>query len=31
MYKDDGLKEADMETLLRTFPEQPLDFFGALR
>ena len=31
MYKEDGLREADMEALLRAFPAQPLDFFGALR
>lgn len=31
MYKDDGLSEGDMATLLRAFPGQTLDFFGALR
>lgn len=31
MYKDDGLTESDMGTLLDRFPHQPLDFFGALR
>lgn len=31
MYRDDGLSEGDMATLLRTFPNQTLDFFGALR
>lgn len=31
MYRDDGLSESDMVTLLRTFPNQTLDFFGALR
>jgi hypothetical protein len=31
MYKDDGLREDDMVALLRAFPAQPLDFFGALR
>jgi hypothetical protein len=31
MYRDDGLSMADMGVLLDAFPEQPLDFFGALR
>ena len=31
MYKDDGLSESDMAALLRAFPGQTLDFFGALR
>lgn len=31
MYKDDGLGREDMVTLLRTFPNQSLDFYGALR
>ena len=31
MYKDDGLTEGDMAALLRAFPAQALDFFGALR
>ncbi|KAL4448554.1 hypothetical protein ABPG75_005773 [Micractinium tetrahymenae] len=31
MYKDDGMSEGDMRTLLTTFPNQTLDFFGALR
>ncbi|KAI3426183.1 hypothetical protein D9Q98_008560 [Chlorella vulgaris] len=31
MYRDDGLSESDMATLLRAFPNQTLDFFGALR
>ncbi|PSC73399.1 ribulose bisphosphate carboxylase oxygenase chloroplastic [Micractinium conductrix] len=31
MYKDDGLSEHDMLALLRAFPAQTLDFFGALR
>ena len=31
MYKDDGLTEGDMAALLRAFPAQTLDFFGALR
>ena len=29
--QDDGLEFDDMGTLLDEFPEQPLDFFGALR
>ncbi|CEF97602.1 P-loop containing nucleoside triphosphate hydrolase [Ostreococcus tauri] len=29
--KDDGLSEKDCETLVDTFPQQPLDFFGAIR
>ncbi|KAL3157030.1 hypothetical protein ABBQ38_001279 [Trebouxia sp. C0009 RCD-2024] len=31
MYKDDGLSFEDMGVLLDMFPQQPLDFFGALR
>jgi len=31
MYKDDGLTKEDMVTLLKTFPNQSLDFYGALR
>jgi len=31
MYKDDGLGKEDMVTLLQTFPNQSLDFYGALR
>lgn len=31
MYKDDGLNRNDMVTLLQTFPNQSLDFYGALR
>jgi len=31
MYKDDGLSTEDMLRLLQAFPNQPLDFFGALR
>lgn len=31
MYKDDGLSEGDMDALLHAFPNQTLDFFGALR
>lgn len=31
MYKDDGLSYDDMGILLDLFPDQPLDFFGALR
>ena len=31
MYRDDGLSEGDMAALLRAFPGQTLDFFGALR
>jgi len=31
MYKDDGLNRDDMRTLVDAFPNQSLDFFGALR
>ena len=31
MYRDDGLSRSDMEALLKAFPNQSLDFFGALR
>jgi hypothetical protein len=31
MYKDDGLSRQDIETLVATFGNQALDFFGALR
>lgn len=31
MYRDDGLSERDMAALLAAFPNQTLDFFGALR
>eukprot|EP01024_Parvocaulis_polyphysoides_P073597 TRINITY_DN9482_c0_g4_i2.p1 TRINITY_DN9482_c0_g4~~TRINITY_DN9482_c0_g4_i2.p1 ORF type:complete len:437 (-),score=50.92 TRINITY_DN9482_c0_g4_i2:275-1585(-) len=31
MYKDDGLTRQDMAGLVQAFPEQPLDFFGAIR
>jgi hypothetical protein len=31
MYKDDGLSRAEVETLVGTFGNQALDFFGALR
>lgn len=31
MYRDDGLSEGDMQALLDAFPNQSLDFFGALR
>jgi hypothetical protein len=31
LYKDDGLSRADIETLVATFGNQALDFFGALR
>lgn len=31
MYRDDGVSRADIAALLRRFPKQPLDFFGALR
>lgn len=31
MFKDNGLNGHEVETLLNTFREQPLDFFGALR
>eukprot|EP00199_Chlamydomonas_sp_CCMP681_P000608 CAMPEP_0119103428 /NCGR_PEP_ID=MMETSP1180-20130426/1857_1 /TAXON_ID=3052 ORGANISM="Chlamydomonas cf sp, Strain CCMP681" /NCGR_SAMPLE_ID=MMETSP1180 /ASSEMBLY_ACC=CAM_ASM_000741 /LENGTH=461 /DNA_ID=CAMNT_0007087915 /DNA_START=56 /DNA_END=1442 /DNA_ORIENTATION=- len=31
LYADDGLSPDDVSALLKRFPEQPLDFFGALR
>jgi len=31
LYADDGLSRADVSQLVATFPDQPLDFFGALR
>ncbi|KAF5831319.1 hypothetical protein DUNSADRAFT_13293 [Dunaliella salina] len=31
MYQDDGLSMDDVYTLIKRFPKQPLDFFGALR
>lgn len=31
MYKEDGLTKEDMATLAKAFPNQSLDFFGALR
>lgn len=31
MYRDDGLSLGDMGTILDTFPDQPLDFYGAMR
>lgn len=31
MYKDDGLSSEDMVALLDAFPNQSLDFFGAIR
>jgi hypothetical protein len=31
MYKDDGFNRNDMEVLLRAFPNQSLDFYGAIR
>lgn len=31
MYKEDGLSMADMRALLAAFPNQSLDFYGALR
>ena len=31
MYKDDGLSMNDMVDLLKSFPDQSLDFFGAIR
>jgi len=31
MYKDDGLSMDDMKTILNEFPNQSLDFYGALR
>ena len=29
--QDDGLTLGDMATMLDTFPNQPLDFYGAMR
>jgi len=31
MYKDDGFSRQDMQVLLRAFPNQSLDFYGAIR
>ena len=31
MFKDDQLSREDMETLIDTFPNQSLDFFGSVR
>ena len=31
MYKDDGFGRQDMEVLLKAFPNQSLDFYGAIR
>jgi len=31
MYKDDNLTKEDIQTLKDKFPNQPLDFFGAMR
>eukprot|EP00200_Dunaliella_tertiolecta_P000768 CAMPEP_0202366694 /NCGR_PEP_ID=MMETSP1126-20121109/17204_1 /ASSEMBLY_ACC=CAM_ASM_000457 /TAXON_ID=3047 /ORGANISM="Dunaliella tertiolecta, Strain CCMP1320" /LENGTH=430 /DNA_ID=CAMNT_0048961797 /DNA_START=197 /DNA_END=1489 /DNA_ORIENTATION=- len=31
MYQDDGLSMDDVYALIKRFPKQPLDFFGALR
>jgi hypothetical protein len=31
LYKEDGLSRQDIETLVATFGNQALDFFGALR
>jgi len=31
MFKDDGFTRADMDALLDAFPNQSLDFFGAIR
>ena len=31
MYKEDGMTRSDMEALLHEFPNQSLDFYGALR
>lgn len=31
MYKDDGMTEQEMGSLLDAYPNQTLDFFGALR
>lgn len=31
MYKEDGLERSDMQALIKVFPNQSLDFFGALR
>ena len=29
--QDDGITQAELEQLLDTFPDQPLDFYGAIR
>ena len=29
--QDDGITQADLEQLLDAFPDQPLDFYGAIR
>lgn len=29
--QDDGLSWEDMGTIIDTFPDQPLDFYGAMR
>ena len=31
MMSDDGLSKEDCVALVETFPNQPLDFFGAIR
>ncbi|KAL4518051.1 hypothetical protein Ndes2526B_g01513 [Nannochloris sp. 'desiccata'] len=31
MYKDDGFSRQDMQVLLKAFPNQSLDFYGAIR
>jgi hypothetical protein len=31
MYKEDGLSSSDIQTLVDTFRNQTLDFFGAVR
>ncbi len=31
MYKDDGFGRQDMQVLLKAFPNQSLDFYGAIR
>ena len=31
MYRDDDVSRATVERLVETFPDQPLDFFGAIR
>lgn len=31
VMQEDNVSRADLEQLLDTFPDQPLDFYGAIR